>query len=77
MCMQYRPHLRVGCGGKGVLLDILVYLRLSEGKELISFISVAFEQVLTFCSLESCCSAVIALLSIALHSPNWMKELLI
>ena len=27
-----RPHLRVGSGGEGVLLEIPAYLRLSEGK---------------------------------------------
>ena len=27
-----RPHLRVGSGSKGVLLEISVYLRSSEGK---------------------------------------------
>ena len=79
--MHCRPHLRVDCGGEGVLLDILVYLRLSEGKQLFSFISVptavAFEQVLTFCSLGPCCSAVTALLSIVLHFLCWMRDLLV
>jgi len=41
-----------------------VYLRPSEGKQLFSFVSmpvtVAFEQVLTCCSVGSCYSAVIA-----------------
>ena len=27
-----RPHLRVGSGGRGILLEIPVYLRSSEGK---------------------------------------------
>lgn len=43
-----RPHLRVGSGGEGILLEISVYLRSSEGKQLLSLISVsmavAFEQ---------------------------------
>ena len=67
-----RPHLRVGSGGKGILLEIPTYLRPSEGKQLISFISmptaVAFEQILTCCSLGPCCSAVVAVLSIVLQS---------
>jgi len=71
------PHLRVVSGGKGILLEILVYLRPSEGKELLSFIfvpiAVAFEQVLACCSLGPCCSAVIAVLSIASLSP-WAKS---
>ena len=66
-----RPHLRVGSGGKGILLEIPVYMRYSGGKQLPSFISmptaVAFEQILTCCSLGPCCSAVIAALSIALQ----------
>ena len=36
-----RPHLRVGSGGKGVLLDSAAYLRFLEGKQLPYFISVA------------------------------------
>jgi len=63
-----RPHLRVGGGGEGILLEITVYLKPSEGKQLISFISVlsaiAFAQTLTCCSLGPCYSAVIAVLSI-------------
>ena len=50
-----RPHLRAGKGGKGISLEIPVYLRPSEGKQLLSFISVpsavASEQVLACCSL--------------------------
>jgi len=65
------PHLKVGRGGKGVLLEVPVRLRLSEGKQLLSFVSVsmavAVQQILTCCSVELCCSAVIAALSIALH----------
>ena len=64
-------HLRVGSGDKGILLKIPLYPRLSEGKQLPSFVSVptavAIEQVLTCCSLGLCCSAVIAVLSIALQ----------
>ena len=65
-----RPRLRVGSGGKGILLKIPAYLRPFKGKQLLSFISVptavAFEQVLTCCSLEPFCSAVVAVLSIML-----------
>ena len=75
-CMHCRPQLRVDRGGEGVLLDILAYLRLSEGKQLFSFISVptavAFEQVLTFCSLAPCCSAVTALLSIIISAAGFL-----
>jgi len=28
-----RPHLRVGQGGKGILLEIPAYLRFSKGKQ--------------------------------------------
>jgi len=66
-----RPHWRVGSGGEGISPEIPAYLGSSKGKELPSFISepmaVAFEQVLTCCSLGSCYSAVIAVYSIALH----------
>jgi len=59
-----RSHLRDGSGAAGILLEIPVYLRPFEGKQLLSFISVttavAFEQILTCCSLGPCCSAVIA-----------------
>ena len=34
-----RPHLRVGSGDKGILLEIPAYLRPSEGKQLLSVIS--------------------------------------
>jgi len=65
-------NFSVGSGGKGILLEILVCLRPSEGKQLLSFISVpiadVFEQALTCCSLGPCCYAVVALLSIALHT---------
>ena len=63
-----KPHLRVGSGDKGISLEIPVYLMPSEGKQLISFISVptavAFEQIFTSCIIGPCCSAVTALLSI-------------
>jgi len=66
-----RPHLRVGCGGEGILLNILAYLKPSEGKQLFAFISVpvavVFEPILTCCSLGPCCSAVIVALSIMLQ----------
>jgi len=35
-----RHHFRVGSGGKGILLVIPAYLRPSEGKQLLSFLSV-------------------------------------
>ena len=70
-----RSHLRVGSGGKGIFLEIPAYLRCSEGKPHLSFISVpmavAFEQILTCRSLGPCCSAVIAVLSIALQVFCW------
>ena len=66
-----RPHLRVGSGGKGILLEIPAYLRLSEGKQLLSFVSVpvvvASEQILTYCSLGPCYSTIIAVLSVVLQ----------
>ena len=34
------PHLRVGNGSKGILLEISAYLRLSKGKQILSFVSV-------------------------------------
>jgi len=65
------PHLRVGSGGEGTLLEIPAYLRPSEGKQLLSFLSVltavVFEQTLSCCSLRPCYSAVIAALSISLQ----------
>ena len=69
-----RPHLRAGSGGKAILLAILAYLKPSEGKQFHSFISVpiavAFEQVLTCCSLGPCYSPVIAVLSKVLQYPK-------
>jgi len=65
------PHLRAGSGGEGISLEIPAYLRPSEGKQLLSFISVptavAFGQIFTCCSLGPCCSAVIAVLPIVLQ----------
>lgn len=65
-----QTYLRVGSGGKGVLLGIAVCLRPLEGKQLPYFTSVpaavAFEQILT-CSLGPCCTIVIAVLSVALQ----------
>ena len=44
-----RPLLRFDSGGKGTLMEISDYLRSSEGKQLLSFISVpvdvAFGQI--------------------------------
>jgi len=55
------PHLRVGSGGVGILLEIPVYMRLSKGKQFFFFISVAASGlVLICCSLGLCCSAIIA-----------------
>ena len=66
-----RPHLRVGSGDKGVLQEIYVYVRLSEGKQFLFFVSVpmvvAFEQILSCYSLGPCCSVVIAVFSIVLQ----------
>ena len=63
-----RPHLRVGSGGKGILLEIPVYVRPSEDKQLLSLISVpvavVFVQTLTCCSLRSCHSTIITVLSL-------------
>jgi len=71
-----RHHLRVGNGGKDTFLGILASLRLSEGKLVWGFflvgllfsfllisvpVVVVFEQILTCCNLESCCSAVVML----------------
>ena len=65
-----RPHLRVGSGGKDICPEIPAYLRPSEGKQILSFVSVpmavAFELTLTCCSLGLCCYAVIAAFSITL-----------
>ena len=54
--LLFRPHLRVGSRGEGILLEILAYLRPSKGKQLLSFISIAaaFEHNLTCCSLGLC-----------------------
>ena len=63
------PHLRAGSGGIGFLLEILMDLYSSEGKQpfFLSTIAVAFEQAFTCCSLGLCCSAVTVVLSMALH----------
>ena len=64
-----RPHLRVGSGGKGVLLEILVYPRPSEGKHL-CFVSVPMAAVVVlvfmWCSLGLCHPTITAVLSIML-----------
>jgi len=50
-----RPHLGVGSGGKDVLLETPVYLRLAEDKQLLFFTSVpaavVCEQILICSSL--------------------------
>jgi len=65
------PHLRVGSGGEGISLEILAYLRPSEGKQLLSFVSVlmviAFENILTYCTLGPCYCVITAVLSIVLQ----------
>jgi len=64
-----RPHLRVGSGGECVLVEIPVYLRSSEGKQLYSFVSASAASlglILTCCSLGLCHSTVIAVISIPL-----------
>jgi len=35
-----RPHVRFGSGGKGIFLEIPVYLRSSKGKWILFFVSV-------------------------------------
>jgi len=66
-----RPHLKVGSGGKGLSLDVPVCLGSSEGKQLLSFISVCaavvFEQTLICCSIAPFCFAVIAVVSTVLQ----------
>ena len=66
-----RPHLKVGSGGKGLSLDVPVCLGSSEGKQLLSFISVCaavvFEQTLICCSIAPFYFAVIAVVSTVLQ----------
>jgi len=72
-CSQYpplpRPHLRTASGGEGFLLEMPVYLQPSEGKQHLSIISVpmavAFEQILTCCSLGP--FSLLSLLRFPLH----------
>ena len=58
-----RPRLRGGSGGKGILLGIAVYLEPSKGMKLLLFVSlsiaIAFEQVLTCCSLRPFCPVIV------------------
>ena len=35
-----RPHLRVGSGGEGILLEVPVYLRPFKGKQILFFVFV-------------------------------------
>ena len=53
-------------------LEIPAYLKPAEIRQLLSFLSLptafACEQILTCCSLGPCCSAIIAVLSIALQA---------
>ena len=63
-----RPHLRIGSGNKSISSGEPCVL---EGRQLLSFTSVptavVFEQILTCCSLGSCCSAIIDAHSITLQ----------
>ena len=66
-----RPHLSVGSGCMGVLLEIPASLRSSKGKQFLYFFSVstaaaAFEHIITFYHLGFCYCAIIAALSIML-----------
>ena len=58
-----RPHLRIGSGSEGILLEMPAYLRPFKGKQLFFFISasvaVAFGLVLRCCSQSLCHSAII------------------
>ena len=65
-----RLHLSAGSGGRGISLEIPVYLRHPENKYLLSLVSVHVTvAVFMCCSLGSCCSAVTVVLSIALQLP--------
>jgi len=71
-----RSHLRVGSGGKGILLEILTYLRPYKGKQMF-FLFVCFcihgcctGLVLICCSLRLCHPTIIAVLSITLQHYN-------
>ena len=74
--LLHRPHLSVGSGGMGILLETAVCLRPSKSKQLFpplpnsSFASVstvaAFGLILTCCSLRLCYPTIIAVLSIVL-----------
>lgn len=52
-----RPHVRVGSGDEGLLVEVLTYLRLSEGKQLLFCISVSivFQHVLICSTLGFSC----------------------
>ena len=60
-----RPHLRVGSGGEGILLESPAYLRSSESKQLPAFISVcmaaSFKEICTCCGLRHCSFAALSL----------------
>ena len=66
-----RPHLTVGSGGEGGLVEIPEYLRPSEGRWFLHFVSVpmaaALEHTLSCCSLGLCYSPIIAVFSIMLQ----------
>ena len=65
-----RPHLRVGSGGKWILLEIPTYVRPSKGKWVLFFVSVSvvamFEHILICCSLGLCFYAVVVTFSTVL-----------
>ena len=73
-----RALLRVGSAGKGILLEILAYVKSSKGKQLFSFVSVfmaaVFECILLCCNLGLYYYAVVLLFpscySIKLHVPG-------
>ena len=70
-----RPHLRVGSGGEGILLQIPAYLRPSEGKQFFffpspsplfvsMFMAAVFGLILTCCTLGLCHPAIIAVIAL-------------
>lgn len=75
-----RPHLRIVSGGEGILLGIPAYLRPSEGKQVLSLISVPVfatsECILTCYSLGHCYYAVIATLLDLVGMEPWYSAFL-
>jgi len=60
-----RPHLRIGSGGESFSLEIPVYVRSFEGKQLLFFIFVSL--VIAFDWVLSCCSHMMLLLYLHIH----------